>query len=711
MAGADGGTPWRGRSNPFPHAAVASLHGPRADAITIETTAVAEARRVVSDYLNVTRAPDDDAGSAGAGSRGAGSGEYLTGKGRVCVIEGEYGTGKTHLALEILDSAEGARDGTDTRVYPHAVQGGGFRNLYAGLMNRIGLSEMLTRVRECYSDIVREELADRPYTGDLVARLRRDDVDPQLVVDRYGLKEGALRDRLRQRLRAVTDDGSFSRALMLLLQPELRQLAWDWLTGGVPGPVLNERGVTASIATDTQAMDALGVVARLHGQRNRRFVVVIDELEKLGAARERDTVAHGQAFKRLLEVFRAAGALLVLCGLPDIFEILPRDPGRVDAVIHPSALTAAETRWYVSQTMGNPGQAMGNAGGAGSLAPFTRESVDYIVYLTNGVARDVLRLCYAAFANAAETGEEVTSATVRQAALSQAPNGGAARVRSDVSEILEHQGWPAERNRVLGALPGTLADFWIPQGEHGAGCAVLVSDSVLDDDDARRLASRTAAIADTGTGTDSATGADSGTGRTVILVVGGYLPEGPRRLLSEAPGDRILVVYHVRTFAREFGQALDAAMERFGPARPESLGEGPAGEFRVLRGETERIARQQATTLRAVQDLRQQSDALARAVEELRRPPAPVTEAGRALPDRLDALFSRARQSLAAYGDVRGFLDRAFEATARRPGERFALIHRLRTPDAFNAVGIAAYLSDLLAGFRASVRSWLAAAA
>ena len=542
MTGNDGDNPWQGSSNPFPHAAVARVYDPRPGALTIETTAIREAHRLVSGYLSVTRAPEDRGGSD----------DHLIGKGKVCVIEGDYGTGKTHLAMELLTRAEGARadSGTDTRVFYQVVPGGSFLSLYTGFMkDHVGPTEMLARVRELYADIVADALRDRPFTGELIGEVLRDDVDPQLVIDQYGLKEGALRDQLRKRLSTVTGDETFSRALMLLLQQDLRPLAWEWLVGGFPHAVLTERGVTRPIATDIQAMDALGVVARLYGRRNRRFILVVDEMEKLAQAWDSGEVTRAQAFKKLLEVFHVTGALLVMCGLPDIFEILPRDPGRVDQVIHPSLLTADDVRWYIKQ-------AQQRAFARNVLAPFTSKSAEYIVYLTGGVARDVLRVCYYAFAEAAETGEQVTPATVRQVARYRVPNGGVERVRSDAAEILTEQGWHADRHRVLGSLPGVVADFWIPLHEGGAGCAILISESVLEDDEARRLAERAAAVT------------SSRAERAVILVIAGYLPAAQRQMLVDALGEQSLVVYHAQTFGKDFAQALAAAMERAGGPGP-----------------------------------------------------------------------------------------------------------------------------------------------
>jgi hypothetical protein len=683
MATVDGSGHWRGSANPFPPAAVAHISDLRTDVLTIKTAAVREVDRLVDSYLRVTRVPEGT-------TLGKASAE-LSDTGKVYVIEGDYGTGKTHLAIEVLDRVNEA----DTPVFYHVVPGGTFLTLYTDLMSReIGSVEVLGRVREFYADIVADTLRGRPFTEQLVGQLERGDAEPQLVIDRYGLKEGALREALRQRLNPVTRDETFSRALMLLLQPELRDLAWDWFIGGGPSQVLVERGIAKPIQTDVQALEALGVIARLYGRNNRRFVLVVDELEKLVLAWDRSDNAKSQAFKKMLEVFHGAGALLVVCGLPDMFAVLPKDPDRIDAIIHPSLLTDEDVRWYVEETQDR-------VYGRRVIQPFSDESIKYLVYLTGGVARDVLRFCYYAYEYASDTGQEITASVVNSVARSRPRNGGVEMVRSEVGRLLSEQGWSSDRYRVIGAAPRVTADFWIPWGEQGVGCAVLVSDSVLEESHASRLSQRLAAIK------------SAAAGVAVILVVSGYLPARLRQMLLDALAGDALIVHSTRTFDNDFSQALNAAITRIGPASGETR-EATAGgiELHTLHAETERIARQQGNTLRLMQELSARAEerlnAIQRTLETASWLPGAEGRAGAAsLPAEVEEMFSAAQQSLAAYGDVREFVDETFEIAAQMSGARFSLTHRLREPDAFGAIGVAAFLSDLLTSFRASVRNWL----
>lgn len=684
MASVEGSGGERRAGNPFPSLAVASIWDAQPEVLTIETAAVREVRRFADRYLRAAR----------PGNGGYRTGELLAGTGKVCVIEGDYGTGKTHLAGELLSRVEAARagGGPDTRTFYRVASGGSFLTLYAGLMEHdITQGEVIARVREMYADIVAEALRDRPYTEEMVARLERDDADPQLVIDRYGLKEGALREELRRRLGAVTRDETFSRALMLMLQPELQPLAWDWLVGAPPGAVLAERGVAKPIQTDVRALEALGVVARLYGERNRRFVLVIDEVERLAARWDGAATATAEAFRKLIEVFHAAGALLVVCGLPDVFDMLP-DRSRFDAVVRPSSLTVGDVQWYIEK-------AKERTLGKRELAPFSRESVDYIVHLTRGLARDVMRICYYAYEDATETGREITPARIRMVARYRIPNNDVERVRDDIEELLVEQGWPADRHRALGGAPEAVADFWIPLGDEGNGCAVLVSDSVLEDEQARRIEDQVAAL--------RSAGSDQ-----VILVIGGYLAGGQQPSLSDSLSEGSLIVYHARTFGREFVTAVGAARDQIVGVTPGAWRDRPASEeFRLLREELNRLVRQQASTLHTMQELAVQTedrlDALQRSVAAIQSVPGRTGGPRQELSGELAVLFGRARQSLDGYGDLRRFVDGTIEAAAQQPGERFARTHQLREGDTFTRIGISAFLSDLLDGFMDSVHAWL----
>lgn len=695
MATVAEGPPWQGSDNPFPPAAVARFSDLRPDVPTIKTAAVRKIDKLIDGYLDSTQVPQI------AGKRD--SGNLLADEGKIIVIQGDYGTGKTHLAIEILDRIERSRavGQTDTRSIYHVAPGGTFLTLYTDLMGKVITSEEVqSRVREFYAEIVADALRQRPFTDKLVSLLERGDADPQVVIERYGLMEGSLRQGLRQRLSSVTGDEAFSKALILLLQPTLRDAAWRWLSGEVPEQVLVEQGISKPIQTDESALEALGVIALLYGRKNRRFVLIIDEMEKLVLTWDRSPNASTQAFKKLLEVFKSAGALLVPCGLPDIFEVLPKDPGRIDEFIRPSTLTTADVRWYIEETQGR-------VFARRTLQPFTDESVSYLVHLSGGIAREVVRLCYHAYAYASATGQEITAGVIKAVAHDLSPSGGTEMVRTDISRILLDQGRKTDRNWVLGDTADSTVDFWIPAGEEGAGCAIIVSDTILEERHVDQLVKQLATIR-------SATSQCE-----VILVVSGYLAAQLRQPLADAFGGESVVIYNTRNFQDDFTVTVNAALGRISPELTEGSADAAgAPGFRALREETERIGRQQTNTLRLVQELTsrvlavgiasdERLDGIQRALEAVSGIAGTQRARPEILPPSLEEIFGAAHRSLAAYGDVRKLIDETFENATQEPGARFSLTYRLRATEVFGPIGVSAFLTDLLMGFRESVRGWL----
>lgn len=683
MGTRDGRSWWQGTVNPFPRAAVARTSTLRPDAPTIPTTAVEEMRQLVDEYVSGTLQSGDVAEK----------GELPPNDGRVIVIEGNYGVGKTHLILEALSRvAEGRKDGLDPRPCYLTAPGGSFLLLYTEIIRtHIGPGEMLQRVLEFYADIVADDLREHPFAERLVGELERDQVDPQMVVARYGLREGALLAALGDRLSLVTDNQEFSKALILLLQPELREIVWDWFTGGIPGQLLREQGLTRPIETDIQALEALGVIARIYRRKKRRFVLAIDEMEKLVLAWDRSDQGRAQAFKKLLEVFRRTGALLIMAGLPEIFEILPPETQRVDAIIEPSELERDDVLWYIKRTMESSQR-------RDTTEPFTPESIDYIVYLTGGRARDVVRLCYYAYEQASATGKEITRDVISKAARNRSRRGAHEMVRSEIRQLLAEQARNPSEGWVFADIPEVTIDFWVPMGDQGDGCAVLISDSILDPHQADAAAKRISLIH------------SSRPGRSIIQVVSGYLPAELRRRLEEALNGEPLIVYSPSTFGHEFTKFMGTVVSLIvGDAVESSQG---GIELRMIREETDRLARQQTTMLRMLQDSASREEQLFSAVQ--RTLTAAVGAAKQepegetvVLPAELEKLFDAAQVSLAAYGDVQALVDDTFAIAAEDPSVPFALVFRLRDPEAFSPVGVMTFLSTLLQGFQRNILLWL----
>jgi hypothetical protein len=227
----------------------------------------------------------------------------------------------------------------------------------------------------------------------------------------------------------------------------------------------------------------------------------------------------------------------------------------------------------------------------------------------------------------------------------------------------------------------------------------LIGDSILDDHQAGIAVDRISRVR------------ASGSGRAIIQVVSGYLPIEARKRIEEALKGQSLIVYSPRTFADDFPRVLSVVVSR---TVGKAVASSPSGgiEFQILREETERLVRQQATMMRLIQESANRDEQLLGAVHRtltaaVGMPGAPGAHEVADLPAVLEEMFGHAERSLTAYGDVSRLVDDTFGVAAEEPGTPFSLVYRLRDPDAFSPIGVTAYLTDLLRGFRRRVREWL----
>ena len=631
------GPPAARPANPFSPTAVARMSGQGTDATTVVTAAIRDATSHLDDYLR-------------------------TGDGAVVAVVGDYGTGKTHLAGELLAHPRRVTGGRGQAIYLDAP-GDTFLSLHRRFLARL----TRTAVRDLVERYRMEPAGSGPVgSTDLLAR------------------------RLSEELAEVTTDPAFGTALAMLLDPATEAAAWDWLTGHPPGPALTAAGVTASGDVEATAVEAMGVLALLYGRRHERFVLVLDELDKILAAAGRPAPETMARFTRLLGVFTSAGALLVIAGLPDMLHLLGPDVRqRIGPIVRMSALTGEDVRAFIRQTQLR-------ASGEARLAPFTVETTEYLTNLADGVPRRVVRLCYHLFQRAAQAGTPVTHVMVREVVRVQFDLASRQDVAADVRRVLTQDGWSYQRDHLVGSMRDLPVDYWIPLEEQGAGCCVLLTESVLKSEEVdelnRRVVSIRAAVPDS----------------EVILVVVGHLPADFAAELSVTFGVEP-IVHDPQSFAEDLSGSVKAAMRRL----EEALG---ADALTSVRQRVERIHRQQSNTQRSIEQLSYQLDEIRGA---LRQEPAgrldAVPDRRRAgsaspLPGRVARLFVEAIQAL---DQLTGFERRLRDAFApRRAGAgpladgATPLRSLLRSRDVQSAVGTSVLLRRLIEAFRDGVEQW-----
>jgi type II secretory pathway predicted ATPase ExeA len=537
--------------NPFPSTAVARLRFTAVDELTVPTKALATAMGYVDDYLRAEAHAD------------------LIGHGTVLAIVGDYGTGKTHLAMELLARLRYA-DNTRIHTFYLDAPADTFVALYRErFITRLRRNDVRERVQEYFAEVVARELDRSAITQSLAVELRADRIEPHVLVKDFALPEAHFQQLLQRKLHEVTQHDDFGTALALFLRPEFEDAVWEWLCGSPPDPVLVERGVGRTLDTEAHVLEALGVLAILYGQQGHRFVLIIDEMEKLlaGSRPAKRTVL---ALKKLMEIMGKAGALLILVGLPDFLDALPRDAKqRFSATVHVEGLSTKETTDYVATVLGTPTDLDNRS--VRALAPFSAATLRYLNQVAGGNARKVVRLCHYSWQNAHDVGSDVTAAMVREVARTQFELATEADIDGAVGRVIDARGWRFERQANISDGANTTYDYWVPVGDTKVGCGMSVTRSVLLAEEVRVLQRhhpRQASLAD---------------GVLTLLIVNGNVADG---LLDdlEKTFTRVLL-YKDGQFEADLDAALGGLVQRLEETARES-----ALDF--LRERVDQISRQ-----------------------------------------------------------------------------------------------------------------------
>jgi hypothetical protein len=683
-------------ANPFAPVPLGRRYG--SDTITIPTAAIREATSILDEYLSAQLA--DGTSAAGPEARRGAVKNVATGN--VLAVIGEHGTGKTHLALHLRRHAE-RRGGDRTLAMYLVARDRTFRELYRDFAEDLYQvrDQVRNRVRAVYAEIVAQDLASSDLTARVADGLADGSLDPVEVVERFGLMESVFLRELRDRLGRVTENAEFAIALSLLLRPAFEPAVWEWFLEREPDPILRERGITTVVNTEQLALEAMGVFALLYGDTGHQIVLVIDELEQILLAADRPDDAAVGAFKRLLEVFTQANGFLLLAGLPESIESLRKDVRqRVGRPVRMSPFSGADLRRFILERQGHPGTEKSVA----ALAPFTEDTIDYIVSLLGGVPRSILRVCYELYRVATSLGTDVTPAMVREVVRTQFNLATTKNVRVEIQQTLDASGYEYLTGHLVGRPP-TTADYFVVVGDQGARCAVLLNESVLNDEEAMTLGQRVTAIR-----------AEVPVSE-FLLVVMGFVPDTHRPALAEQFGNPPLV-YDVNSFGDDFERAFKTAVDR--------LAESPQDgddELALIRGRLERLTRQQTRVhgfigqvsahldrlqassdrqlldiQRTLLDLRQQVATTSLATGVPARPDLPANVAG---------LFAEADTALYMVDGIDTMLRLALRPATDEVDQVWpGLPGGLRSTEVQRAVGIGSLLQRLVRAFRDAVGEW-----
>ncbi|MBB5959184.1 Cdc6-like AAA superfamily ATPase [Saccharothrix tamanrassetensis] len=617
--------------------------------------------------------------------------EAEPGTGTVLAILGDYGTGKTHLAVRLVRHARRVLDDPTRALYLEATAES-FVELYRRFMRRLGREGVRAQVSDYYADIVADSLQSTGLTADTLEWLGSRQLEPQEVVERLGLMESALLRKVQDTLREVTNNKDFGTALTLLLRPGFEHAVWSWLLGGAPDQVLVERGITTPIDTEVAALEAMGVFALLFGGRQRRFVLAVDELDKIFSADNQPQARTMAAFQTMLQVFAKAGACLVLCGLPEFKAVLsPAVRQRIPYTVGMSGLSHAQVREFILRAQ----QAVT---GTKTLAPFTPETVRYLRDVAGGNTRNVVRLCHRVFRlvddRVRETGDQDVTATdemVRQAARDLFGSLSADDLDGAVRRLLDANGWEYWHNHLLGPGEESLADYWVTFPDRDGGCAVLLTGSLLDNADVTTVMRRVSAVREAESDAE------------IVLLVNGVLTDGVAIQLREPLG-REPLVYSERTFADDFKALVGAT------GRP--VERDPMSALQQRMGQ---LSRQQSSIYGFIEQLTEHVDGVRTSSDRqfgmigrqlallIGSAPARAAADSR-LPGEVERLFRDAVDALEGLTQVDMMLDEAFDFAPAQTQE--AVHRRLRTQEFTDAAGKAIFIQKTVLAFRGAVAEW-----
>lgn len=677
------------RRNPFAPSAVERVLGrfldEAADArapVSIKTDPIEQALRHLAGYLRPASGElGVDAPSGGAPATGT-----------VLAVVGDYGTGKTHLAMRLLRQASRVHREGALVVHPFylmpsgnlEVSVGAFEKLYRDFVDKLDRTDLLETVRDYYADVVARALETADFTRETARRLRDRELDPDSVVRGLGLIDSLLARELRQDLIDVTEKEEFGTALaMLLRRPEFADDIWSWLTGDEPKPALVERGIARAIAGEDMALEAMGVFAHLYGRRNHRFVLVIDELDKLSSVTvwsEREQAK----FLKLFQVLLAARAFLVVVGLPDLFEMLGTWVSeRISHTITIPPLSGDDVRRLIAATL--PDEA------GTPLGPFVPAVADLIAKLANGTVRQVVRLCHRSYQLMIEEGaEQISEDLVRRAARSAEDEPTLRTVKRRLRRQLTSFGhsfqsdyWLPEETRPV--------DFWVTVGTQRSGCAVILTPSVVTEEHAQPLITQAVSIR---TRLESA---------ETLLILVGYLNQDLREHLTDVYSAGLLE-YGQYEFDEDLRVSINDALRRIEQSEGEDI------EARLL----ERLTwmnRQQAYAHESIENLSRRVDELRRSLSTWAAPlSGPEAEGSSRLPPLVTAAFDDAFGVLDEFSITEPALAGALsvgESAARAEHER-TLRRWLGSTELYPATGVLSLLRQLVEAFRSGIIDWFA---
>ncbi len=557
------------RNNPFPEVPEVTLGLRRTPDVTIETKAVREADAFIREYLNA-----DD--------------------GRSLAIVGDYGVGKSHLAAHAINRIALQKTSATICVI-RAEFSFTLVDVYKNLFNQnrpaggrdtsdLGLrrADLVRRIRDIYSEMAQERRLETRLHQRYGPREEPPEERPAWPGGAALADDVELTQALQARLSEITQDREFADGLSLLLHNdgEISGHAWEWLCGGPVTPHLEKRGVISQIVGG-RALVGLQALARLFTEDMLRFVLVIDDIERL-SGKQGDSGDLDVAVSSLVGWAAESRSLLIFAIMDRPWNKLSEGVRqRVGRIIRPAPLTEANIISYQQESYLLKRRRFS----AGDIpdnehVEFASGAFAKIRDITWGAPRKVVKICYDAYDHANRDGK-ITPAVIERVTAGLVGSPPTGEIYTQVRDFFAGQGHTVRRDH---EVDGIRVPLWISATSDDTGCAVLVAESLLNSAAAAKVIRLGSALLGP---------ADRPTRNGLVLVLSGIIAE------SQEPKVRRIFPHAVQWGRDTFWDELQAmvsnliasANDRTGADLLQAL-QIAVGSLRSSQAEDNRILRQ-----------------------------------------------------------------------------------------------------------------------
>jgi hypothetical protein len=655
-----------GFANPFPATANASGAAIDPDS-AVQTEAVQTATSIFHTYLRPSR-PDS--------------------AGDVLAVIGSAGSGKTYLTGVLRGIArEAAPPAPSAYLSVSETSFAGVLATFVRTVRRDG-DTIRNGLRHMYARVVARALHGSGLGRQVGPELLSGQIDPVELVQRMRLDRTTFLEELNDELEELTDHPGIATALTLLLRPGFDDAVWSWLACEEPSGLLRDRRITTPMSTDADALLIMGSLIRIACMPDRKFLLVLDELDRAFVRGRAVTQGVTTALRRFFTTTVQSGAFAVLAGQPSFLDAFPDDArDRIGSTIQTSPFREKDINELIEKHQEG-------LRGATAPPPFSASVVRYLADLTGGLPRLIVDLCHRLVGVTPPEALNVDEEAIYAATEAYVQERHGSYFSEEVHRALTENGWIVKRDIYPGENLDSHVDFWVTDSLGSESCAILVADNILEARDIDQLRRRILTVKGSTASTE------------VLLVVKGFLSRASAAELTELVGTPPLLAQPGRTtddLRKAVGRILSDASKLDPVARVST---------RIAR-----LTAQQATTHGYVAQIALAMDELRTAnhkqlehvigrLDDLR--PAKSSMPPAALPPAVEAIFDDALRVL---NNLLARVDSLFADALQVPPDRardtrMALRARLRHANAALPAGVVVMLQRLVGAFRDALGRW-----